>query len=83
MNTKRIVVVLILVFLIVSVVFITMYLNQPPTGTDDTDPPVVVIISPAALEECSGTEIVNFTATDQSSIVSREILIDEVALFEC
>jgi exonuclease III len=75
MNKKRVVVVLILVFLIVSVVFITLYLNQP---TNDTDPPAIVIINPAADEVVSGTVVVNFTATDQSPITHREILIDNI-----
>ena len=78
MNTKRVVIVLTLVFLIVSVVFIALYTNQASNGSDDIDPPVVVIISPVEDDEVSGTVSVNFTATDQSPIVNHEILIDGV-----
>ncbi len=74
MNTKRVVIVLILVFLIVSVVFIALYLN--PQSTIDSEPPVVVITNPVADAEVSGIVTVSFTATDRSSIVGYRILID-------
>ncbi len=78
MNTKRVAIVLILAFLIVSVVFITLYLNGPTNEHEDTDPPVIVIINPEADDVVSGTVVVNFTATDQNAIVAYEILINDV-----
>ncbi|MFW9797736.1 MAG: lamin tail domain-containing protein [Candidatus Thorarchaeota archaeon] len=78
MSSKRTITVLLLAFLIVSVVVISLYLRRPTNVTEDTDPPVVTIISPTADEVVSGVVILNFTATDQNSIVAYEILIDSV-----
>jgi endonuclease/exonuclease/phosphatase family metal-dependent hydrolase len=74
MNGKQVVLVILVLFLIVSVVFIVFYYNPPVTS--DTQPPTVVISSPLDNTEVTGMVTVSFTATDQSSIVGYEILID-------
>ncbi len=75
MNTKQAAAGFILVLLLISGIFIRLYLNQEIEPTDTT-PPVVSIITPSDNTTVTGQVTISFDATDQSPITQFEVLID-------
>ena len=81
METKRIIIAVVLVALVISsVTILWLSLPSPPPPDDgaDTTAPVITVTSPGNQSEVFGAVSLSFTATDNNTIARYEIFIDDV-----
>ena len=79
METKRVIIALVIVALIVtsvSIVLLSLPNQPPPDDGTDTTAPVITVISPFNQSEVFGAVTLCFTATDNNTIARHEIHID-------
>ena len=79
METKRVIIALVLVALVatsVSLVLLTSLNQPPPDDGTDTTAPVITVTNPINQSEVFGAVSLSFTATDNNTVARHEIHID-------
>lgn len=80
METKRVIIALVIIALVVtsvSIVLLTLPNQPPPDDGSDTTAPVITVTSPVNQSEVFGAVSLSFTATDNNTIARHEIHIDD------